>query len=75
MDGQEANKSILIGHKICIPRTDINIISEIIIGTIQLQKGKSIEEIVEQQDEIIRPALITALKQLQKYDKDRPVNL
>ena len=69
------NTNILMGHKINIPRADINIIPEIIIGTIQLQKGESLDEVIEKQDEIIRPSLKTALKQLQIFDADRPVNL
>lgn len=75
MIGNGGNKDILIGHKICIPKSDINIIPEIILGTIQLQKGETIDEIIKKQDEIIRPSLKMALKQLQIIDKDRPVNL
>ncbi len=75
MIGTKGNEEILAGHKIFIPKSDINIIPEIIIGTIQLQNGKKLEEIVREQDEIIRPPLGAALKQLQIIDTGRPVNL
>lgn len=64
MIGGEGNQNILDGCKIVISEGDIGIIPDIIIGTIQLQKGKELEEIIRQCDEINAPVLRNALSQL-----------
>lgn len=65
MIGGEGNKNILTGRKIVIDRTEIDIIPEIILGTIQMQKGKSLDKVLDQCDDINKPSLAKALRQLQ----------
>ena len=65
MIGGEGNKKILTGRKIVIDRTEIDIIPEIILGTIQMQKGKSLDKVLDQWDDINKPSLTKALRQLQ----------
>jgi len=62
------NNDILPGHIIEIRRDDIDKIPEIIISTIQMQAGKQIDEVVEQWEELIRPAIRTALEQISLQD-------
>ena len=75
MIGGKGNRDILEGHKIVIDRTEIGIIPDIILGTIQLQKGVGLETVLEQSDEIVRPALNNALGQLCLSDTGNSVKL
>ncbi len=65
MIGGDQNKKILNGHKIVIDRSDIELLPAIILGTIAMQKGKTIEEALELSDSIRKSSLINALRQLQ----------
>lgn len=58
------NAGFLAGHKICISQSEINVLPEIIISTIQLQKGEDKEKIIAQWDEINRPIVRKAIDQL-----------
>ena len=75
MIGGIGNRDILEGHKIVIDRSEIGIIPDIILGTIQLQKGVELETVLEQSDEIVRPALNNALGQLCLSDTGNSVKL
>ena len=75
MIGGIGNRDILEGHKIVIDRSEIGIIPDIILGTIQLQKGVGLETVLEQSDEIVRPALNNALGQLCLSDTGNSVKL
>ena len=59
-----SNDELLPGHTITIGRDEIGNIPEIIISTIQMQKGKDLEEVLLQWEELDRPALRSALSQL-----------
>jgi len=65
MIGGDGNKQILSGRKIVIDREEIDIIPEIILGTIQLQKGTPLDKVLSQWDDIDKPSLTKALRQLQ----------
>ncbi|MBO4457796.1 MAG: hypothetical protein J5802_08755 [Butyrivibrio sp.] len=65
IDGDNAkNRKLLPGHVIVIGRDDIGKIPEVIISTIQLQKGKKLDEVLEQWEELDRPMLRAALSQI-----------
>ncbi len=63
------NEKLLPGHTINISREEIGNIPEIIISTIQLQKGKELDEVVNQWEELDRPAIRAALSQLSLKSK------
>lgn len=58
------NSSILPGHKINIRQEDIKVIPEIIISTIQLQKGENKETILAQWDDMNQAIVRAAIDQL-----------
>ena len=64
MIGGNGNEDILPGHKIVIGRNEIDLLPEIIIGTIRLQNGDKTAAVLADCDEIHRPALANALGQL-----------
>lgn len=69
------NSDILVGHKISIGQDNIKAIPEIIISTIQLQKGMNKEAILEQWDEINRPVVRSAIDQLNIADNGQAISL
>ena len=75
MVGYNGNADILAGHKMHIPRAAINSIPEIIISTIQMQKGMDIDTAVAQWDEIEQPAVRCAVSQLSLADTGGSVTL
>ena len=69
------NNQMMNGHKIIINGTNIELIPEIIIGTIRMQKGAKIEEVVESYDSMVKPILWNALSQLQITNDNGSINL
>jgi len=67
-DRNPDNERLLPGHTINISREEIGNIPEIIISTIQLQKGMGLDEAVEQWEELDRPAIRAALSQISLSD-------
>lgn len=59
------NRQLMNGHAMTIQRTDIDLIPQIIISTIQLQNGKEQKAVLEQWDALDRPRLDNILGQLQ----------
>jgi hypothetical protein len=59
------NRQLMNGHAMMIHKTDIDLIPQIIISTIQLQNGKQQGDILEQWDAMERPRLANILGQLQ----------
>lgn len=59
------NRRLMNGHSMTIQETDIDLIPQIIISTIQLQNGVKRETILEQWDVLERPRLENILGQLQ----------
>jgi len=59
------NRQLMNGHAMTIQRTDIDLIPQIIISTIQLQNGKKKKDVLEQWDALERPRLENILGQLQ----------
>lgn len=59
------NRQLMNGHAMTIQRTDIDLIPQIIISTIQLQNGKQKKDVLEQWDALERPRLENILGQLQ----------
>lgn len=59
-----SNDSLLPGHTVNISRDEIDNIPEIIISTIQMQKGKKLDEVLEQWEELKRPSIRAALSQI-----------
>lgn len=59
------NRKLMNGHAMTIQKTDIDLIPQIIISTIQLQNGKKLKNILEQWDALERPRLENILGQLQ----------
>lgn len=72
---KENSDRFLSGQKIFMSRDNLNVIPEIIISIIQLQKGKRIEEILEQWEEINRPIINNALSQLAIYSGNDGISL
>ena len=66
--GNIENQNLLPGHTIIIERQHIGNIPEIIISTIQMQKGKKLEEVLEQWEELDRPAIGAVLSRLSFED-------
>lgn len=75
MIGKDNNKNILNGHRIVIDRDAVNLLPEIIIGTIQLQNGVGIETILDRCGDIDKTVLINALRQLQLVSVGCSLNL
>ena len=75
MVGFNGNEDILEGHRMHIPRLAINSIPEIIISTIQMQKGMDIDTAVAQWDELKRTAVLNAVSQLRLADIGQPITL
>lgn len=66
IDGDNSyNRSLMNGHAMTIQKTDIDLIPQIIISTIQLQNGKDREAVLAQWDALERPRLDNILGQLQ----------
>jgi hypothetical protein len=59
------NRQLMNGHAMTIQKTDIDLIPQIIISTIQLQNGKQQGDVLEQWDAMERPRLANILGQLQ----------
>lgn len=59
------NRQLMNGHAMTIQKTDIDLIPQIIISTIQLQNGKEQKAVLEQWDALDRPRLDNILGQLQ----------
>ncbi|MBQ8160706.1 MAG: hypothetical protein IJ083_08115 [Clostridia bacterium] len=64
MIGGDENRGILQGHKMVIRKEEIDIISEIILGAIRLQKGQDMQTILRDCDQIKRAQVKNALDQL-----------
>ena len=75
MIGRDGNPNILHGYKIVINESDISVIPDIILGAIQLQKGKNLEKIIAQSEEIVAPVLKNALSQLSLVDTGNAIKL
>lgn len=75
MIGGEGNREWLHGHKIVIERDSIDLIPDILLGAIRLQKGASLDTVVEGSDPIRQRLLRNALSQLQIIPDDAPVTL
>lgn len=76
LDGYDGdNKDILAGSKICMKSSDVAAIPEVIISTIQLQKGMSKEKIIAQWDAMDQPIVRTALDQLNIVGDEEDVYL
>ncbi len=69
------NAAILPGHKICISESEIKQIPEIIISTIQLQKGEDKEKILAQWDAINIPVVRAAIDQLSIAGNGQAISL
>lgn len=63
----------LAGHIIAISPGDIAMIPEIIISTIQLQKGMGLEQIMEQWDDVNKPTIRNAIGQLNLSDGEEEI--
>ena len=59
------NRQLMNGHTMTIQKTDIDLIPQIIISTIQLQNGKKLKDVLEQWDALEIPRLENILGQLQ----------
>ena len=59
------NRQLMNGHAMTIQKTDIDLIPQIIISTIQLQNGKHRKDVLNQWDAMERPRLENILGQLQ----------
>ena len=75
MIGRAGNADLLPGHRMNIAMNEIDSIPEIVISTIQMQKGISIEEAVSQWDAIKQPVIRAAVSQLCLADTGRPLTL
>ncbi len=75
MIGRGGNADLLPGHKMNISETEIDCIPEIVISTIQMQKGMDIRQAVEQWDVIKQPVVRSAVSQLQLIDTGRSITL
>ena len=75
MIGSAGNADMLPGHKMNISSNEIDCIPEIIISTIQMQKGKDLNSAVAQWDPIKQPVIRAAVSQLQLLDTGRPLRL
>ena len=73
--GGDQDPGFLYGRKMVIAKPEIVCIPEIIISAIQLVKGKSQEEILSQWDEMSRPVIAAAIRQLHLPDLGKPVVL
>lgn len=71
----EDNKDILVGRKISIRQTEIGVIPQIIISTIQLTKGMDRSKIINQWDPIDQPIVRNAIAHLNIVSDDSEVNL
>ena len=69
------DEQILSGHVIHINRENISVIPEIIISTIQLQKGQEMKKILEQWDPINRPIVKAAIQQLSLVSDESDIRL
>lgn len=65
----------LSGNVMKISRQDISVIPEIIISTIQLQKGMRMDKILEQWDEVSRPVVGKAIGQLSLFESTGDINI
>jgi len=59
------NVRLMNGHAMVIQKTDVDLIPQIIISTIQLQNGTPLKTVLSQWDELERPRLDNILGQLQ----------
>ena len=72
---RDENPDILTGHKIRIDREYVDILPDVILGTIRLIKGEDINKITMDVDEILRPAVVNALGQLSIFPEQGPITL
>ena len=75
MIGSGGNDDLLPGHMMNISRTEIDSIPEIVISTIQMQKGMEINKAIRQWDEIKRPVIRAAVSQLKLTGTGRTIRL
>ena len=75
MIGRSGNTDLLPGHRINIAANEIDCIPEIVISTIQMQKGMKLNNAVAQWDRIKQPVIRAAVSQLQLLDTGRPLRL
>lgn len=75
VDSRFEEMPALAGHVMKISREDISVIPEIVISTIQLQKGMKLEQILEQWDEVSRPVVGKAVGQLSLFDTRGDINI
>ncbi|MBQ2594612.1 MAG: hypothetical protein II567_15195 [Candidatus Riflebacteria bacterium] len=75
MIGGIGNEDLLAGHKICIGKTEVDLLPQIILSTIQMQKGKKLDEILNQWDEIQRPTIRKALSDFALTDVGGAITL
>lgn len=75
MIGNYGNEDLLPGHKINIARNELDCIPEIIISTIQMQKGMDMGRAVAQWDEIKQPVVRSAVSQLRLAVSGRAISL
>ena len=69
------DSAFLHGHVMHINKSDISIIPELIISTIQLQKGMSIDSVITQWDETSKQLISSVLKQLTIVRYNEDINL
>lgn len=72
---EKDNNDILVGRKMNIKYTEIAVIPEIIISTIQLTNGMDKEKIISQWDAIDQPIVRNAINQLNIVSENDEVNL
>lgn len=73
--GNPYNKQLMNGHAMTIERTDVNLIPQIIISTVQLQNGMTLDTVLDQWDELERPRLGNILGQMQIVPDSRGISL
>lgn len=69
------NNDLLAGHTITISKDEIDCIAEIIISTIQLQNGMEFDQVIAQWDEIERPVISAAVRQLRLSNTGKRIKL
>jgi len=73
--GEPDHNNFLCGRKIYLSAENINVIPEIIISVIQMQKGRKINDILDQWEEINRPVINAAISQLSVYSENDGISL
>lgn len=73
--GNQRESDFMAGRVMLISPSDIVYIPQIIISVIQLQKGKDLNEVLKQWDDISIPTISRAIKQLTIIDNNKPLSL